>query len=309
MKLELIARFFHGADPWTFVGKTHWDDVLGDKVERVIERLREDGALIQAPPELAIRKRYSETDLRYLLGERGLDSTGTPEEMIDRLVTADAEGVRMLAAEINILVPSDEARGAVARYVKAERARRVKTENVCLADLHQRNFLRAALTVGEFQKDSVFSRRAGVSFSDDDQLENVEILKKLFEHTPRLLAAFDAQTLDGLRPAAGMAFLWGKESAAPWVSESLRVDGRLDAVTVCAMLISHARHLQEVENYRGARYNAFEIWSRNDDDTCTACRELRGKLYSLDSLPELPHAQCSSTHGCRCKIVVSEYSH
>ncbi|MFZ1730944.1 MAG: hypothetical protein WBQ23_11635 [Bacteroidota bacterium] len=301
--LELLARFFRGADPWTFIGKEHWNDVLGAKVEHVIERLRVDGALVQAPLELTLRHRYSATDLKYLLSDRGLDQAGTQEEMIERLLASDREGVALLTADANVLVLSTEARKAVIQYVKRERERRETAERKSLVGLLQYDYLRAALAAGEYQKNSVFSRGVGLTFNNDDQHENVQLLQKLFEKTPALLDDISRKTLDALRPPAGMAFLWSRETAAEWIPEDLIVDGPWDADTVCSMLRRHAQYLMDLEKYRDDNQNAFKVWSQLDSDSCPACRSFHGEVYSLDTLPELPHVDCKSKRGCRCTVV------
>jgi hypothetical protein len=304
VQLEFLARFFHGADPWTFIGKEHWIDVLDSKVEHVIEYLREKGALQPAPLDLTLRHRFSSADLQYQLSERGLDAAGSQEEMIGRLVDADREGMNALIADSNVLVLSDEARKAVLRYVRSERERRETAERKSLVGLLQKDFLRAAITVGEFQKDSVFSRGVGATFSNDDHLENVQFLQNLFEKTPALLADIDNNMLDALRPPAGMAYLWGHNSSAVWIPEDSRSEGQFDADTICTMLRMYARFLMDVEKFRTEQRDTIRIWSRTDDQTCTACRSLQSEVYSLDTLPELPHAGCTSTQGCRCGLAV-----
>ena len=306
--LELLARFFRGADPWSFIEKEHWNDVLDERVDRVIERLRVEGALVEAPPAVALRTRYSQEDLRYFCSERGLNAEGSEDELIARLLERDPAGMARLTAEINVLLLGADARRAVVRYVKSERERRETAERKCLVGLLQRDYLRAALAVGEFQSDSVFSRGVGVGFTDEDHLENVQLLQFLFEKTPALLSDESAETLDALRSPAGMSFLWGRDSAAPWIPGDVHLAGALSADRVCAMLLGHARYLLDIGKHRRGRYRVFEIWSARDSQSCGACGEFRGQQFTLDTLPELPHAQCSSALGCRCHVVVSEHA-
>jgi|GEM_PF-2172751 len=304
--LELLARFIGGADPWVFVGREHWSDVLGEKVETVIEQLRRGGALELAPLALRLAHRYSANDLRFLLGERGIETSGSRDNLIRRLLARDPDGARLLAEDINVLVLSVEAKKHVLRYVRAEKARREEAERSSHAALLQEDPMRAALTVAEFQRDSVFSRGVGVAFHDDDQSENVAILQNLFEETPALLKTSRAADLRQLRPAAGMAFLWGREDAAPWIPGDIEITGALGAAVICDMLIAHARFLAEREHLRHATADSFEIQTLDDGGSCPACHALRGTQYTLDSLPELPHARCTSPRGCRCRVIVSQ---
>ncbi|MCB2204699.1 hypothetical protein KQI65_08115 [bacterium] len=307
-QLELLARFFRGADPWKFIGKEHWEDVLSAKPEHVIDRLRTQGALVPAPAGIALALRYGIEDLRYMLSERELPVEGTKEELIRRLIGKDPDHVRTLHAEINVLMLSDDARRQVIRYVKAERERREVAERKALVGLLQRDYLRAALAVAEFQEDSVFPRGVGLAFNDEDQRVNGEFLQRLFEKTPALLADIDAEKLDVLRAPAGMAFLWGKDSAASWIPKDFELESSWTTDTICTLLQTHTRYLHDLDRYRDSKYDKFEIWAKNDVHTCASCRSLKGELYRLESLPELPHADCSSPQGCRCSIVVSEHA-
>ncbi len=36
---------------------------------------------------------------------------------------------------------------------------------------------------------------------------------------------------------------------------------------------------------------------------CRACRKLRGRVFAVDSAPELPYAECTNPQGCRCSYV------
>ncbi|MDT8323076.1 MAG: SAP domain-containing protein [Bacteroidota bacterium] len=307
-QLELLARFYRGADPWKFVGKEHWSDVLGAKPEQMIERLRVMGALVPAPAGIALAHRCTLEDLQFQLAERSLSTDGSKEELIRRLIAKDPDAVRQMTSDVNVLMLSDDARRQVTRYVRAERARRETAERKALVGLLQGDFLRAALAAAEFQDDSVFPRGVGVAFGDEDQRENVAILEALFARTPELLSSVDAVSLDALRPAAGMAFLWGRESAQPWIPKDMSLDVAWSADVICSMLLTHARFLNDRERFRQSHYGKFEIAPRNDEETCIACRSLHGELWSLESLPELPHAACTATRGCRCRIVVSEHA-
>lgn len=307
-RLELLARFYRGADPWKFVGKEHWVDVLGAKPEQVIEQLRVMGALVPAPAGIALAHRCTLEDMRHHLAERSLSTEGSREELIRRLIAKDPDAVRRLTADVNVLMLSDDARRRVIRYVRAERQRRETAERKSLVGLLQRDFLRAAIAVAEFQDDAVFPRGVGVAFGDEDQRENVAILETLFTKTPKLLAAIAPESLDALRPPAGMAFLWGKESAEPWIPGDLSVEAEWSGDVICTMLLTHARFLHDREGFRQSKYGKFEIAPRNDAETCSACSVLQRKIWSIDRLPELPHAACTAVRGCRCHLVVSEHA-
>ena len=169
----------------------------------------------------------------------------------------------------------------------------------------QREYLRAAATVSEYQRDSVFSRGVGIAEEDDDMSANVAVLQLLFERTPQMLSAIDVETLERLRAPAGMAFLWGKDSAAQWIRSDFTMDGPLEPAVVSAMLLAHARTLYDREQYRQSGHPTYEIWCTHDRHSCPDCKAMHGRQYRIDSLPELPHAGCTSPHGCRCRTVVA----
>ena len=47
----------------------------------------------------------------------------------------------------------------------------------------------------------------------------------------------------------------------------------------------------------------IEVSAIDDGRTCEACRNLDGKKFDLENVPDLPYAKCTSESGCRCIVV------
>ena len=51
----------------------------------------------------------------------------------------------------------------------------------------------------------------------------------------------------------------------------------------------------------GDHVRRIEILGPNDEFTCEACRPNLGKQFLVARVPELPHRDCTSVRGCRCR--------
>ncbi len=51
----------------------------------------------------------------------------------------------------------------------------------------------------------------------------------------------------------------------------------------------------------GDHVRRLEIVGPDDEHTCPQCRQTRGKQFLVVRAPELPHKECNSIRGCRCR--------
>ncbi|MBK8047761.1 MAG: hypothetical protein IPK16_11905 [Anaerolineales bacterium] len=51
----------------------------------------------------------------------------------------------------------------------------------------------------------------------------------------------------------------------------------------------------------GDHVRRIAITGPDDDSTCSHCKAVLGKEFLVARVPELPHKECTSPRGCRCK--------
>jgi len=134
--------------------------------------------------------------------------------------------------------------------------------------------------------------------------EGMNRIRDIFDKTPRILKGIDKDCLEKLRPLAAMMYIWGDKSVRSWETENMETGIHLDADVVARMLIFHAHNLNEIEEARSlAGFKTVEVLDARDENVCPACREISGKKYKIEKVPEVPYPECTSDMGCRCTII------
>ncbi len=99
---------------WQFLPET-----LGESTKEAIDRFVRDGALI--PCELAdcVYLAFTAFRLKKMLKEQGLKSSGSKEELVERLIEADRDALQRMVSHLRIMICSPQVLPLVESY-KAE---------------------------------------------------------------------------------------------------------------------------------------------------------------------------------------------
>ncbi len=257
-----------------------WDKELGESARRCFERFLSEGLIIRVNLPDLLDFSFKVTELKVMLKERGLPSTGRKEKLIGQLIEADADGMNAITLHVNLYRCTESGRAVLLKV----REGRLRAQEQVLNALREAKLNEASELV------SVFTGKPCPERS---------ILENIFQHKPSDLAGLTNDQLHSLRIAAGMFYLWDQESrfevkgVMPSFDTSLKMTNEVAAM----MLIFHAFRL------RGSRYfKTVEIFAIDDEATCQACRKLQDEWFTLDSVPVLPYGNCSSRLGCRCVL-------
>jgi len=252
--------------------------------------------------------KFKVADLKELLKDRGMRTTGPKDELVRRLVENDAAAMREATRGVALLRCTTEGAELARRYLEEEAGRRQVAESEVLRLLSRQDYLGAASVVAQFEASQVFARGLGIDWKNYDCATDVHFLKTVFERTPTILKDIQQLQLGQLRLVAGMMYLWGTNDRKRWFPEGLQTGIRLTAEVACAMLVFHASYIRELEGYRkSAVVKTVEILGAHDESSCDECRRIDGKRFQLDSVPELPYTKCTCDRGCRCTTVAAEF--
>lgn len=137
------------------------------------------------------------------------------------------------------------------------------------------------------------------------------VTRRIFFLDHWLLAGLSKETADWLKLYAAEQHLWGvywrpveDQVPEPVRRELARPD--LDGVEAAywkaqaiGLYVDNQETWQRVRG--GDHVRRLEIVGPNDEFTCDACRQHLGKQYLVARVPELPHRECTSPRGCRCR--------
>jgi hypothetical protein len=145
----------------------------------------------------------------------------------------------------------------------------------------------------------------------DPQLSHSALTRRIFFLEHWLLDGLSKESKDWLKLYAAEQHLWG----ATWrlspdeipdavQRELARPD--MDAVEAAywkaqqlALYVDNQETWQRCKG--GDHVRRMEIAGPDDEYTCEHCRSFLGKEFLVARVPELPHRECASSRGCRCR--------
>jgi len=301
--LKFLAGFINGAE-YRPDERSYWADALRQPTGKAIQVFVEAGLLSSAPLAAKLESALKATEIKALLRERGLPSSGRKAEGVARLVAADPAGMEAKVAGVVAYVCTDSGRALAQGYLAREEERKTLARQRSFELLRAGNLRQAALVVAEYERAQVFPRGVGVDWNQRPSSEDLRQLQAILEGKPALLRDVASADWPVLQLAAAMVELWGERSGREWLPEGFVGASNLDPETAIRMVLFAGGHRAKVEQFRQSGCNRVEI-SGCGDGSCPACRKISGKKYRVSQVPELPHPECTHELGCRCMILPS----
>jgi len=311
--LLLLSKFIHANRFEDFARHDYWKDtwnnLLGEPSAQAIKRFVNEGVLMTVTDlNDLLSYKYKVTELKDMLKQRGLPVSGRKEEMIERLVQADPDGIKKAVAELSLLKCTQRGHEIAEQYIEAEKEKHTQVERQVMEYLTRRKFREASLAVAAWEKDQVFPLELATGIKTEKHNNSnrdietsqhrIKMLNTIFEsNPPKIIAPIGDEKLEALRIAAAMMTLWGENKAKKWLPDDFETGLPFDYDTVVRMINFQAVHQRTLELYRSEGLKHVEILPAFD--SCESCRKLAG-TYKLNEAPELPNEHCTDKMGCRC---------
>ncbi|HNW79887.1 MAG TPA: SAP domain-containing protein [Methanoregulaceae archaeon] len=298
--LLLLSKFLYPRKKDYYGKINEWLDVLHQPSEEAIETLLEEGLLREASLQEKIDCQFYLNELKSMLKEKKLPTSGKKALLIERLITADESGMKSLVGGESILICSEKGRLIAEEYLEREHTFRQNTEQIVLNYLLNGNYPEAIGAVISFEAKQVFQRGMGIDWKNYNSKSDENILQFIFSNTPKILNEYSREEIEILRPAAAMMYLWGTNIAKNWIPIDFPTSHRYDADTAARMILFHALTLNSIYRYKEWGYKSVEILTTHD--SCENCKRHSGKIFDINSIIELPNPECTHPYGCRCDI-------
>ena len=145
----------------------------------------------------------------------------------------------------------------------------------------------------------------------EPQLSHSALTRRILFLDHWLLDGLSPETTTWLKQYAAEEHLWGaywrlSADAIPAAVQNELATPDLDGVEAAYWkAFQLALHVDNQETWQrckgGDHVRRIEIVSADDQQTCSRCRETGGKQFLVARVPELPHRDCTSIYGCRCR--------
>jgi hypothetical protein len=280
-----------------------WPNVLGTSVQNAVGRLLSEGLIRPCSDFEAFAGSFGANEYKQMLRERNLKVSGNKPELAARLYAADPNFCRKAVREKRKYVCTDRGEGIARAFMETEDEREASAKSQSFEILKAGRFEEACQVVAAFQLSRAFPMGVGVDWSKYDVKKTAASLRHIFSFTPAILKAVPMDVTNILRPPAAMLLLWGINSVRGLVPENLDTGTHFDPDITARMLLFSSLHRTSLEEMVNAKLDKVEVEVGCDESTCSNCRALRDKVYSITKVPALPYEHCTSKRGCRCTIV------
>jgi len=156
----------------------------------------------------------------------------------------------------------------------------------------------------------------------EPQMSHSSLTRRILYLDHWLLEGYSSETVDWLKLYAAEQHMWGAYWRLPQADipsavqqELVGNNPALDVVeTAYWRAYQLALYVDNQETWQrcngGDHVRRIEVLGPNDDHTCDHCRESLGQQFLVNRVPELPHRECESIYGCRCRYepVLESYS-
>lgn len=297
--LLLLSKFIRGQEVSYFTKGGNWEKVLNESPQKAIKRFIDEGMIVNADLDTIVSYKYKVSELKDLLKQRGLAVSGTKDELVQRLIQVDKEGMMKLISGMELLTCTQTGREIAEQYIASEKEKRTKVEHQVIDYLAKRMFKEASLTVANYEAEQVFPRGMGIDWKHYNPNRDIEILKNIYGNKPEILSKLENAKLDSLRPAAGMMLLWGESTATKWLPTDFETGLSMDNDSAARMLLFNSQNKETLKQYGESGVVQYvEILAT--PNSCESCKKLQGKRYKVNEAPKLPNPNCTHELGCRC---------
>lgn len=305
-ELFLLSLFLKPRLRQTITGPG-WNDVwrasLGKEPARVLDGFVTQGLLRNCDGAEKLDVKFRVPELVDICKRHGLPFKGKKAELIAALVHGfTADEIATLTSDVHPLRCSDSGAALAEAYKRKADAARQEAENSCMDALQRGELAQACQIVRRFEACQPLQRGMGVDWSNPDTSHELGLLVALFQNKAPSTAPLTTI-------AAAMGLLWGT-GPEKWLPKEpfdsgkrrRRTPEEKAAEVTARMEAFRASHERTLEGYRANRDVIIAVEILAAQSSCDFCKKQVGR-YSLDSVPPLPHAECTHDMGCRCVYV------
>lgn len=145
----------------------------------------------------------------------------------------------------------------------------------------------------------------------EPQMSHSALTRRILFMNHWLMDGLSAQAAEWLKLYAAEQHLWGttwrlsEDEVPKFVRDEMATPVMDGAEATYWRAYQMALYVENHETWQrckgGDHVRRIRLVGANDEFTCETCRAVLGKEYLVARVPELPHRDCRSVRGCRCR--------
>lgn len=290
--LFLLSRFLNPHSLKDFTKDDGWETVLKESPKKALDRFIDEGFIQPSGLRGKLDYRFKLQELKDMLKERNIKTSGKKDVLIERLIEADASGTERFVQDLEIFECTKIGRERSKIYLDGEKEKRMIIEQQVFQALQNAELDKACKIANSYHQQEVFS--TGIDC-------NPVFIKEIFSVRPKILKNVKDHQLRTLRVIAGMMHLLYCRKAKDWLPPDFHLDLGMGPESAARMLIFSAIHFKNLSQMK--QFGIRKVRILVVDDACDHCKKLKDKNYNIFSVPELPYEECTCEMGCRCTVV------
>ena len=293
-----LSRFARGAAAENLLAISAWREWIAGPLDDQLSGLLREGLIRKRDAELAelLELKYRAIDLKKIAKERGLKTSGSKAELAARLSEGRPDEMRAATSGLTVFELTANGRRAAEDF----------QGHAC----EMRSGALTALLAGDVATARATAEQLNSEMGEADDgmfnyLQPESHFRRILAAKPRILAGLAEEELKVLRIAAAMnSFGWGER----WLPEGFRTKLKIDNKTAVRMIYFYVRQQEDAEQYRSIGVTEVFIMVANHGapqkesrwDVCVECLPLKGTVWPINKVPDLPYSMCTQPIGCRC---------
>lgn len=264
------------------------------QINRALDDYVSKGDLIRCSVLETLAAALSGAELRRLARKKGLSTSGSKSEIVERLLVEEHHSFEEMASQLDVFKCSYAALKIVESYQSEKRHQTEAVKVDCFKKLVVGD-VRAAYKI--VSKHYQYYPTYGENFRELTQNDLAEMDAIIWAKPPSLKEVSD-DDLQYLRASACISIMWFDESPEAWLPSNfvLQSDEVLIAVN---HLKSCSRLRTQIRRYPSEREVELRIKFQDYDiHSCELCRKMEGQVTLSSKVPDFPLVGCHSSYGC-----------
>lgn len=289
----LLSKFLRPNSPSNYTNEESWQEVLKENPSKSIKRFVDEGFLVKADLRSRLNFKYTVSELKDILKNKGSKITGNKAVLIEQLILIDPDYAERIAEGIEVYICSSTATPLVNRFLDEKSLEKEKLVGNVIDHINAQFFEKACNLVAAYEAKQVFPRE----FNNE---RSIEILTEIFHKMPKRLIGLPAEKIYVIRVAAALKQLIDETTAQKYLPEDFDLGVDMDLQPALNLFWIGAMRTASLENYRRNSDIIVGVRLFCVDDACVECKKLSGTTYKFNEFIPIPDDVCTNKKGCRC---------